>query len=124
MTVLGEITHDRSFLEAFRRNIHAHSELGLEEHRTSEAVASALESLGIEVHRGIGRTGVVGVLRAGNGAGTIGLRAEPPPLPKPLAPRRSCSLGYISRLYTITLKNRSLRRMRPKWSWGRERWRA
>ncbi|MBY0336480.1 MAG: amidohydrolase [Acetobacteraceae bacterium] len=61
---------------AIRRDIHAHPELGLEEHRTSDLVARKLAEWGIEVHRGVGRTGVVGVLRQGNGHGRIGLRAD------------------------------------------------
>ena len=50
-------------LVAFRRDIHAHPELGFCEHRTSAQIAAALELIGIEVHRGIGGTGLVGVLR-------------------------------------------------------------
>jgi len=53
-------------LTALRRVIHAHPELAFDEHRTADLVASELESYGLEVHRGIARTGVVGVLRAGN----------------------------------------------------------
>ena len=68
-------------LTAIRRDIHAHPELGLEEHRTAELVAQKLESWGIEVHRGVGRTGVVGVLRNGSGNRAIGLRADMDALP-------------------------------------------
>src|SRR3989440_5381574 len=68
-------------LTARRRDLHAHPELGFEEHRTSDIVAKQLESLGIEVHRGIGGTGVVGVLREGNGPVSIGLRADMDALP-------------------------------------------
>jgi amidohydrolase len=78
------IDHIRGFhdeLTRIRRDIHAHPELGFEEHRTSALVAAELENLGIEVHRGIGRTGVVGVLRAGNAPGSIGLRADMDALP-------------------------------------------
>jgi amidohydrolase len=64
-----------------RRDLHAHPELGFTEHRTSEIVAKELESLGVEVHRGIGGTGVVGVLREGNGPVSIGLRADMDALP-------------------------------------------
>src|SRR5436305_6824453 len=64
-----------------RRDFHAHPELGFEEHRTSDIVAQELESLGIEVHVGIGGTGVVGVLREGNGPASIGLRADMDALP-------------------------------------------
>lgn len=68
-------------LSAIRRDIHAHPELGLEEFRTAEIVARKLEEWGIEVHRGVGVTGVVGVLRNGNGQTSIGLRADMDALP-------------------------------------------
>jgi amidohydrolase len=68
-------------LVAIRRDIHAHPELGLEEYRTADLVARKLEEWGIEVHRGIGKTGVVGVLRNGNGEACIGLRADMDALP-------------------------------------------
>jgi amidohydrolase len=68
-------------LSAIRRDIHAHPELGLEEYRTAELVARKLEEWGIEVHRGVGKTGVVGVLRNGNGQASVGLRADMDALP-------------------------------------------
>jgi hippurate hydrolase len=68
-------------MREWRRDIHAHPELGFQEKRTSELVASRLESFGIEVHRGIGRTGVVGVLRSGSSKRTLGLRADMDALP-------------------------------------------
>ncbi len=68
-------------LTEIRRDIHAHPELGLEEHRTAEIVARKLEEWGIEVHRGVGVTGVVGVLRNGNGQASVGLRADMDALP-------------------------------------------
>ena len=64
------IEHIRQWLPEFtalRRDIHAHPETGFEEQRTSDLVAARLAAWGIEVHRNIGRTGVVGVLRNGNG---------------------------------------------------------
>ncbi len=63
-------------LTEIRQDIHAHPELGMEEHRTADLVARKLEEWGIEVHRGVGGTGVVGVLRAGNGDQAVGLRAD------------------------------------------------
>lgn len=78
------IDHIRGFhaeLTAIRQDLHAHPELGFEEHRTSEIVAGLLASWGIEVHRAVGRTGVVGVLRGGNGAASVGLRADMDALP-------------------------------------------
>ena len=63
-------------MKAIRHDFHIHPELGLEEHRTADIVAKKLESWGIEVHRGIGVTGVVGVIRKGSGGKRVGLRAE------------------------------------------------
>ncbi len=70
-------------LTALRRDIHAHPELAFDEHRTADLVASELESYGLEVQRGIARTGVVGVLRAGSSGRMIGLRADMDALPLP-----------------------------------------
>ena len=68
-------------LTAQRRDFHANPEIGFTEHRTSDIVARQLEALGVEVHRGVGGTGVVGVLREGNGPVSIGLRADMDALP-------------------------------------------
>lgn len=68
-------------LVAFRRDIHAHPELGFCEHRTAGRIAEQLRMLGLEVHEGIGRTGVVGVLRNGSSPRSIGLRADMDALP-------------------------------------------
>ena len=68
-------------LSEWRQDLHAHPELGFEEHRTSDFVASKLEEFGVEVHREIGKTGVVGVLRQGNETRSIGLRADMDALP-------------------------------------------
>jgi hippurate hydrolase len=81
MSPIDLIRRDHDALTAIRRDIHAHPELGLEEHRTAALVASKLEEWGIEVHRGIGKTGVVGVLRNGTGNRAIGLRADMDALP-------------------------------------------
>jgi amidohydrolase len=66
---------------AWRQAIHAHPELGFQEHRTAAFVARQLRAFGLEVHEGIGGTGVVGVLRKGTGGRSIGLRAELDALP-------------------------------------------
>jgi hippurate hydrolase len=63
-------------LVQLRRDIHAHPELGCAEHRTAARIAEVLRAAGIEVHEGIGGTGLVGVLRAGTGSRTLGLRAD------------------------------------------------
>ena len=71
--------HD--LMVGWRHDFHRHPELGFDEHRTSERVAGLLESFGLEVHRGIGRTGVVGVLQRGNATRSVGLRADMDALP-------------------------------------------
>src|SRR3954454_23185496 len=69
-------------LTAIRRDLHAHPEIGFEEVRTSGIVAEKLKGWGIEVHRGLGGTGVIGVLKGkGNGSKRIGLRADMDALP-------------------------------------------
>jgi len=69
-------------LSAIRRDLHAHPEIGFEEVRTSGIVAEKLAQWGIEVHRGLGGTGVVGVLKGkGNGTRRVGLRADMDALP-------------------------------------------
>lgn len=68
-------------LIAFRRDIHAHPELGFCEHRTAGRIAEQLRALGLEVHEGIGGTGVVAVLKNGSSGRSIGLRADMDALP-------------------------------------------
>lgn len=68
-------------LTALRRDIHAHPELAFNENRTADIVARELERYGLEVHRGIAKTGVVGVLRAGTSSRMVGLRADMDALP-------------------------------------------
>jgi hippurate hydrolase len=72
-------------IAAVRRDLHAHPELAFEETRTAGVVAAHLQGLGLEVHEGIARTGVVARLSAGNGSRAIGLRADMDALPLPEA---------------------------------------
>ena len=81
MSAIDRIAEFHDELTAFRRDIHAHPELGFAESRTAERVAAELERYGIEVHRGVGRTGLVGVLQAGTSSRRIGLRADMDALP-------------------------------------------
>src|SRR5580698_4524953 len=80
-TIIDRARQCQDELVAIRHDIHAHPELGLEEYRTADLVARKLQELGIEVHRGVGKTGVVGVLRNGNGQASVGLRADMDALP-------------------------------------------
>src|SRR3546814_10249936 len=81
MPIINSIAALKDDMTEWRRDIHAHPELAFEEVRTSDLVAEKLASWGIEVHRGLARTGVVGVLRAGASRRTIGLRADMDALP-------------------------------------------
>ena len=81
MNLIAPIVAAAPELVALRRDLHAHPELSFEEVRTAERVAEALTHWGIPIVRGLGRTGVVGVLKNGNSARAIGLRADMDALP-------------------------------------------
>ncbi len=85
MSLIAEIEDAQESLAAIRRDIHAHPELAFQETRTSDLVAQRLGQWGLEVHRGLGKTGVVAVLRGkkGNSKRSIGLRADMDALPMP-----------------------------------------
>ena len=70
----------RDGLHALYRDLHAHPELSFQEHRTSALMAERLHAMGLEVTTGIGGTGVVGMLRNGEGP-TVLLRADMDGLP-------------------------------------------
>jgi amidohydrolase len=72
----GMTAGELELLTALRRDLHAHPELGFEEERTSAIVRDMLAEAGIEVHSGLGKTGVVGTLKAGDGPRCIALRAD------------------------------------------------
>ncbi len=80
---LAAILPHHEGLTEFRRDLHANPELGFEEHRTAALVAERLRGFGIEVHTGIGKTGVVGVVRGKGERSTrsVGLRADMDALP-------------------------------------------
>lgn len=81
MKPIESILAEAAAIQTLRRDIHAHPELGYQEQRTSELIASTLTGWGIPVHRGLGGTGVVGILRNGEGARAVGLRADIDALP-------------------------------------------
>lgn len=81
MAVDERIARMHEEMTGWRRDIHAHPELGFEENRTAGLVADRLRAFGCDVHTGIGKTGVVGVLRAGTAKKAIGLRADMDALP-------------------------------------------
>jgi hippurate hydrolase len=81
MRLVEPILAFQSELETIRRDIHAHPELCYEEQRTADVVASRLADWGIEVVRGLGVTGVVGIIQGGSSGRAIGLRADMDALP-------------------------------------------
>ncbi|WP_337270212.1 M20 aminoacylase family protein [Oryzifoliimicrobium ureilyticus] len=94
MPVIERIGAYAEELTALRHDFHQHPEIGFEELRTSAIVAKLLEEWGIEVHRGIGKTGVVGVLKGDLGSGrSVGLRADMDALPM----EERTNLAYASR---------------------------
>ncbi|NUU03401.1 M20 aminoacylase family protein [Herbaspirillum robiniae] len=83
MKLIDRIVQFHAELQKIRRDIHAHPELGYEEERTSEVVAQKLAEWGIPVVRGLGVTGVVGIIKNGDSPRAIGLRADMDALPMP-----------------------------------------
>lgn len=84
MKLNDSIAAQAASIAAIRRDIHAHPELGYQEERTAEVVAQQLTAWGIPVHRGLGGTGVVGILHGRDGGAcgrAIGLRADMDALP-------------------------------------------
>ena len=77
MAVINSIADREQDMKAWRHLLHQHPETSYEEVWTSDFIAAKLQSFGIGIHRGMGKTGVVGVLRGnGNGTAAIGLRAD------------------------------------------------
>jgi amidohydrolase len=82
MAIINRIGDFHDEMTAWRRDLHAHPELGFEEVRTAAFVADKLREFCVdEVHTGLARTGIVGVIRAGAGGRAIGLRADMDALP-------------------------------------------
>lgn len=81
MDILKAVVGIEDEIILWRRHIHAHPELGYEEHETAAFVAQKLRSFGIEVHEGVGGTSVVGVLRGAKPGRCVALRADMDALP-------------------------------------------
>ena len=81
MSLLKPILEDAAALASLRRDLHAHPELGYQEQRTAALIADTLTQWGIPVHRGLGGTGVVGIVRNGSSTRALGLRADIDALP-------------------------------------------
>ena len=84
MKLIDTIATEAASIAAIRRDIHAHPELCFEEVRTADLVAARLTEWGIPIHRGLGRTGVVGIVHGRDGGAcgrAVGLRADMDALP-------------------------------------------
>lgn len=81
MKVIDSIVSESASMAAIRRDIHAHPELCFEEVRTAELVARKLKEWGIPLQRGLGGTGVVGIVKNGSSTRAVGLRADMDALP-------------------------------------------
>jgi amidohydrolase len=81
MNLIDAIVSSAPGMAAIRRDLHAHPELCFQEVRTADLVAAKLTEWGIPIHRGLGTTGVVGIVKAGTSARAIGLRADMDALP-------------------------------------------
>ncbi|MFN5156170.1 MAG: M20 aminoacylase family protein [Betaproteobacteria bacterium] len=81
MNLLEPILADAAEIARIRRDIHAHPELCFQEERTADVIAQALTEWGIPIHRGLGKTGVVGIVKAGTSPRAVGLRADIDALP-------------------------------------------
>jgi hippurate hydrolase len=99
MPVIENIANRHSEMTAWRQDFHAHPEIGFEETRTSGLIADRLAAFGIEVHRGIGKTGVVGTLRCGGSNRSIGLRVDMDALPIKEANRFEHRSRYPGRMH-------------------------
>jgi hippurate hydrolase len=80
-TEIDDLAPAAAGLREIRHHLHRHPELAYEEVATAALVAERLEAWGWQVTRGVGRTGVVGTLKAGDGARSIGIRADMDALP-------------------------------------------
>ena len=81
MRLIESILADAATIATLRRDIHAHPELCFEERRTADVIAKALTDWGIPIHRGLGKTGVVGIVKNGTSPRAVGLRADIDALP-------------------------------------------
>ncbi len=81
MPIHPKIAAQQEELMQWRRHLHAHPELAYEENQTADFIAARLAEFGLDVHRGLGKTGVVGTLTVGNGGNTVGIRADIDALP-------------------------------------------
>jgi hippurate hydrolase len=93
--LLKPILVEAAAIATLRRDIHANPELCFQEQRTSDLIARTLTQWGIPIHRGLGKTGVVGIVKNGSSARAVGLRADIDALP--MTERNSFAHASVNR---------------------------
>ncbi|SEF39781.1 M20/M25/M40 family metallo-hydrolase [Nitrosomonas ureae] len=76
MNIVPEILALHADMRRWRRQLHQYPEVAFKETATARLIAGQLRRVGIEVHQGMAKTGVIGILRRGNGSNSIALRAD------------------------------------------------
>jgi hippurate hydrolase len=99
MQLIESILADAASIAALRRDIHKHPELCFHEVRTADVIAQALTDWGIPVHRGLGTTGVVGIVKNGSSSRAVGLRADIDALPMTEANRFGHASAHPGRMH-------------------------
>ncbi|MCG3190669.1 MAG: Hippurate hydrolase [Burkholderiaceae bacterium] len=99
MRLIESILADAAAIATMRRDIHAHPELCFQEQRTADLIAKALTDWGIPIHRGLGKTGVVGIVKNGNSGRAVGLRADIDALPMAEANRFAHASRHAGKMH-------------------------
>jgi len=99
MKLIDTILADAAEITALRRDLHRHPELCFQETRTADVIAKALTDWGIPVHRGLGTTGVVGIVKSGTSSRAVGLRADIDALPMTERNQFPHASAYLGRMH-------------------------
>jgi len=99
MKLIDAILADAPAITAIRRDLHKHPELCFHEERTADVIAQALTDWGIPVHRGLGKTGVVGIVKNGDSSRAVGLRADIDALPMTERNQFPHASSYLGRMH-------------------------
>src|SRR5689334_9040645 len=99
MKLIDTILADAPAITAIRRDLHKHPELCFHEERTADVIAKALTDWGIPIHRGLGKTGVVGIVKNGTSSRAVGLRADIDALPMTERNQFPHASSYLGRMH-------------------------
>ena len=99
MKLIDTILADAPAITAIRRDLHKHPELCFHEERTADVIAQALTDWGIPIHRGLGKTGIVGIVKNGSSDRAVGLRADIDALPMTERNQFPHASSYLGRMH-------------------------